>query len=84
MRLLAILKFILVLGLFVAGILFLLKGLGVATPLLKYKGAEAHGVSAGILLVILGILLFACFWKIRSSRVVTTKTPTGNIGTRYP
>ena len=62
-----LLKFILVLGLFAAGILFLLKGLGVTTPLVTYKGAEAHGVPVGIVLLIMGVLL-ARFWKTSSSR----------------
>jgi hypothetical protein len=73
MRLLIILKFILILFLFVAGILFLLKGLGVTTPLITYNGAAAHDVPAGIVLVLTGVAL-AYFWKIRTSNVVTTET----------
>jgi hypothetical protein len=75
MRLLVVLKFILVFGLFVAGVLFSLKGLGVAAPLVTYKGAEAHDLPAGIVLIVLGIAL-ARFWKIRSSHVVITETST--------
>jgi hypothetical protein len=67
MRLL--LKYTIVLGLLVAGILFLLKGLGVATPLVTYKEGEAHGIPVGILLLVMGVLL-ACLWKIRSSQAV--------------
>jgi hypothetical protein len=63
MRLL--LKYIFVLCLFAAGILFLLKCFGVATPLVTYKGAETHGVPAGIALLIMGVLL-ARFWKTSS------------------
>lgn len=72
MKFLALLKFILILLLLVAGICFLLKGFGVTMPLIKYKGAEAHDVPAGVVLVILGIAL-ARFWKITST-TVTKKT----------
>jgi uncharacterized membrane protein len=71
MRFLALLKFILILLLFVAGICFLLKGLGVTIPLIEYEGAKAHDVPAGIVLVILGIVL-ARFWKITSTTVTKT------------
>jgi hypothetical protein len=77
MRLLIFLKFILVLALICAGVFFLLKGFGVSTPFVSYRGAEAHDVPAGIVLVVLGILL-ARFWRIRTSRetIMETKVQT--------
>ena len=68
-----LLKFVLVLGLVAVGVYFLLKGFGVAVPLIKYKGAEAHDIPAGVILVILGIAL-ARLWKIQTSRTVVTET----------
>jgi hypothetical protein len=57
------LKWILVLGLLVAGVLALLAGLGVGVPFVKYEGLEAHGVPAGGVILIAAIAL-AFFWKI--------------------
>src|SRR5882762_2004677 len=68
-----LLKFVLVLGLVAVGVYFLLKGFGVAVPLIKYKGAEARDIPAGVILVILGIAL-ARLWKIETSRTVITET----------
>jgi len=74
-KLLAVLKFVLVLGLCAAGVYFLLKGLGVATPFIKYKGAEAHDIPAGVALLVAAIAV-ARLWTIRVSQTVVTQTTT--------
>jgi hypothetical protein len=80
MRLAIILKFLLVGGLIVAGTLFLLKGLGVDLPVLKYKGLVVRDVPAGIILLGAAIAL-AKFWKIEGDRTETeiTESPDGRI-----
>lgn len=70
MRFLALLKFILVLGLLAVGALFLLKGLGFDVPTLKFEGLEARDTPAGIALLIIGVAL-ARFWKIRHTTTIT-------------
>ena len=75
MKLLAVLKFVLGLGLCAAGVYFLLKGLGVATPFVKYKGAEGHDIPAGIALLVAGIAV-ARLWSIRVLQTVVTQTTT--------
>ncbi len=73
----AFLKWLLVLGLLVAGAFFLATGLGVQIPLVEYKGLTAHGVPAGIALLVAGVAL-AVLWKITST---TTTTRNGIIST---
>ena len=75
MRLLAVLKFVLVLSLLAIGTAFLLKGVGFEIPLLKFKGMGAHNVPAGIAILLIGIAL-ARLWKIHTTRTVTEKTTT--------
>jgi ABC-type uncharacterized transport system permease subunit len=59
----AYLKWILVLGLLVAGVFSTLTGFGIQVPLLKYKGLEGQNIPAGVVLIVAGICL-AYFWKI--------------------
>jgi hypothetical protein len=81
MRFLAVLKFVLVLGLLAVGTLFLLKGFGVEIPVLKYKTLEAHDIPAGIAIMVVGVAL-ACGWKIRSTyTVVEERTEKRSDGT---
>jgi hypothetical protein len=69
MRLLARLKFFLVLGLLVTGTLFLVKGLGINIPVLKFERLEAHNIPMGVALLVIGIAL-ACLWKIRYAQTL--------------
>lgn len=61
-------KWILVLALLVTGAIFLVGGLGVEIPIVKYKGLEAQGVPAGIGFLVVGVAL-AAFWKVKTTRI---------------
>ena len=69
------LKWLLVLGLLAAGAFFLLTGLGIEIPVVKYQGWEGQRVPAGAVLLAAGIPL-AYFWKIQ----VTTSTKETSFG----
>lgn len=71
-----ILKWILVLGLLAAGCFFLMEGLGVQVPLIKYEGWEGRDIPAGVILLAAGILL-TCYWKV-SVTEQTVKTTTNS------
>jgi hypothetical protein len=62
------LKWVLVLGLLVVGVVFLLAGVGATIPLIKFKELEAHGVPIGLGVIGAGVLL-AWLWPV-SKRVV--------------
>ena len=66
-------KTILVAALLTAGVIFLMKGIGVDIPVVKYAKLEAYGVPAGIALIAAGVLL-AVFWKVTHTEVTTTTT----------
>jgi hypothetical protein len=57
------LKWVLVLGLFALGAVFLVNGLAIEIALVKYKSLEAHGLPVGIAFLVAGVAL-AYFWKI--------------------
>jgi hypothetical protein len=65
------LKWILVAIFLFFGAAVLLMGLGAEVPLIKYKGLEAYGVPAGVILMAASIAI-AAFWKI-SYKVTTTE-----------
>ena len=72
-------KGLLVFGLLAAGTYFILTGLGIEVPLIKYKGFEGQRVPAGVVLLIAGIAL-AYFWKITettSTKTTNTTSPDG-------
>lgn len=73
---LALLKWILVLGLLAAGVVFLLTGVGVEIPVVKYKGVEAYGLPAGVILLAAGVAL-ARFWPLQSTETTETTTSSG-------
>jgi hypothetical protein len=70
-----ILKFLVVVGLLVAGGFFLAKGLGINIPLFKYNGLEAHNVPVGAVLLATAVAI-ARFWKI--SKTITYEETTTN------
>jgi hypothetical protein len=76
------LKFIVVTGLMLLGAFFIAKGLGVALPVVKYKGLEANNIPAGAILLATGVAV-AYFWKVRKSTSITEttteETPEGKI-----
>jgi hypothetical protein len=76
----AFLKFIVVAGLMVLGAFFIAKGLGVALPVVKYKGLEAYNFPAGALLLATGVAV-TYFWKVTKTKTsevtVTVETPQG-------
>jgi hypothetical protein len=63
MYFLFIAKGLIIIGMLVAGTYVLLYGLGIDTPLIKYKGFEGHQIPAGVILLATAILV-ARFWKI--------------------
>jgi hypothetical protein len=70
-------KSVFVAVLLLAGLGALLKGWGVEVPVIKFKGFEASGVPAGLVLLAAGIAL-AKFWPVKTTTVKTTKTsPSG-------
>jgi type III secretory pathway component EscR len=75
-----LLKWILMLGLLVAGTFFLLTGVGVPLPLIKYKGLVSQNVPAGVVLLAAGITL-SRFWKITVTEETTETTSTSKAGT---
>jgi hypothetical protein len=80
MRFLAILKVVVVVGLLYLGVAFLLRGLGVDLPVLKYKGLEAHNIPAGVILLV-GAIALAKWWPVSWRRTLTTEwTTTGPDG----
>lgn len=76
-----LLKIILVSALLVAGAVFLVIGIGVEIPLVKYQEFEAYGVPAGLVLLATGIAL-AYFWKVSKTETVeqTNTTTTDDDG----
>ena len=73
------LKWLLVLGLLATGAYFLLTGLGIEVPVVKYQGFEGQRVPAGVVLLIAGIAL-ASLWRIRTttySKETRTSQPDG-------
>ena len=64
----ALLKWILIVALVAAGILFLATGLGADTAFIKYKGLETYGLPAGVALLLIAVAL-AHFWKITLSEI---------------
>ena len=78
------LKWLLVFGLLAAGTFFLLRGLGIPVPLIKYKGLEGHQVPAGVVLLAAGIAL-ASLWKVSTeeSSGTTTTSEDGSTTTEW-
>lgn len=75
MTLFAFLKFVAVIGLLTAGVVFLANGLGVSIPLVTYEGIEAYQVPVGLALLGGGIAL-AKFWQVSTSASEETTTTT--------
>jgi hypothetical protein len=74
-----VLKFLLVLASLVSGAFFLAIGLGIAIPVINYKGFVAYNLPAGAVLLAIGILL-AVFWKVTTTE--TTIQKPGKYGLR--
>ncbi len=60
-----LIKWVLVLALMSGGALFLAQGIGIETPLDKYKKSEGGGILVGLGLFAAGAAL-AAFWKIET------------------
>ena len=73
-------KAILVAGLLAGGAFFLLNGLGVDIPFIKYKGAEGRDLPAGVVLFLFGALL-AIFWKVSETSTTEESSTSGPGGT---
>jgi len=73
MNYLAYLKWILVLIVISVGVIFLLNGLGVNIPFIKFKEFESLQLPAGAFLLICGVVM-AIFWKVKISEIKTTET----------
>jgi hypothetical protein len=79
MRFLALLKFVVIILLLATGGLFLVKGLGVDLPLLRYQKIEAQNVPAGIVILLVAIGI-ARFWRIQTiSSVSRVEKKTANL-----
>ena len=74
---LGFLKWILVSGLLVIGVLSLFTGMGVEVPLVKFKDLEAHGVPAGVAILVAAVAL-AHFWKITTTETEETSETVSN------
>lgn len=72
MKCLAYLKWLLVLFLLSVGILFLLNGLGVNVPFIKFREFESYQLPAGAFLTICGVSM-AIFWKVKISKTEITE-----------
>jgi hypothetical protein len=74
------LKFIVIVGLFVAGGYFIAKGLGAPLPFVDSAWVKTASVPAGVLLLAAGVAI-AYFWKVTESKTITTtvieETPDG-------
>jgi hypothetical protein len=68
----ALLKYTLVAASLVCGAYFLLQGLGVAIPAIKYKGLETGNLPAGLVLLAVAVLL-AKYWKVETTKKITTE-----------
>jgi hypothetical protein len=75
---LAFLKWLLVLALLTVGAFYLAVGLGVAIPIVEYKGMQAHNLPAGAALLVVGLLL-AIFWRVKIKRTFETSDVTWTI-----
>jgi hypothetical protein len=73
-----LLKWLLVFGLLAAGTVFLLAGLGVEVPAIKFQGFEGQRVPAGVVLLIAGIVL-AALWRVTITTSVKETKPDGTI-----
>jgi amino acid transporter len=71
----AILKWLLIVGLAVVGVFALFNGLGTPLPYIKYRGLETYGVPAGLVCLVASIAM-AYFWKISATETTTTITTT--------
>jgi hypothetical protein len=69
-------KWLLVLGLLGIGALFLLTGLGIEAPVIKYQGFEGQRVPAGVVLIAAGIAL-AVLWRVSSTTSIEETLPDG-------
>jgi hypothetical protein len=71
-----LLKWLLVFGLLAAGTVFLLTGLGMEVPAIKFQGFEGQRVPTGVVLLIAGIAL-AAFWRVTITTSVKETKPDG-------
>jgi hypothetical protein len=70
------LKWLLVLGLLAVGTFFLLTGLGIEVPAIKYQGFEGERVPAGAVLLVAGVAL-AALWHVRHTTSEKIRMPDG-------
>jgi hypothetical protein len=65
-------KWLTILAVMAVGVFFLIHGLGVDIPQIKYKGLEAHNIPVGIVIFAGGIVLTAV-WKVTTTTTLTTE-----------